>query len=390
MEYTLDKRPMNRSHEPEPVHRIGGMRRSRRSRRPKHTKKDAPTLEEAKVQSKKKLDEELAKQDGSMETRDEAMAKLAREASAYNLRAALQRAAANRGKKATKSTKKKYKERMDQRDTMTLEELEAEGRRMTTGGRMKEIAEKKKLVQEILLKYVKQFTQWAWHSMRFLFVRNVDGVEKPVGDAVYRMRFVCPSDKYLKQGYLESMIVIINGNVYGFQTDNHRGVEDGFAKKGSVRCSHINRLEVIGDSTPLPDDKAHELESIDFSRMIFHRPTWWGMEHIHAQLVLNNILTEERYHELYPTLEDRKALMLEAQDERERIQEKMHEWDEEAKEKEEKMEAITAFKARFGKPPPLGVDPRKALAKAEAEEEARASAKRMLDAIPSGGTRTEF
>lgn len=348
-------------------------------------------ITDAAVEAEREKQAELAKQDGTQQSRDEAVDALRIDATRFKLRQALARAASYRSKAATKEQKKKYKERSKKREDMTLEELEAEGRKMTSGGRMKEMYKKKELMREILLKYLKQFTQWAWSSMRYLFV-NVgdDGVERCEHDFVYRVKFVCPNDKYMKQGYLESMIVILNGSVYGFQTDNHHGVEEGFKKKGSVRCSNINLLEVVGDARPLASDKAHSLTTIDFSRMIFHSPVWWPTEHIHADLVLNNILTEEDYEARYPTAEDKQTLLRSVQEERTRIEENMAEWDEEEKEREEKLEASTAYQAKFGKLPPVGQDPRKIMARVEAEAAARDRVSSTLSAMKNEAVRADF
>ena len=149
----------------------------------------------------------------------------------------------------------------------------------------------------------------------FRYFTNKDGVAMQYPKQLYySMRFVPKDDFVMERSFIDVFIIGFEGHIHGIVTNDYGGIVGWIAEKGNkVQCDPMSVVEDLPNCSCRKSDKNMVTIPVDPSKVSQLTPTWWmTLRSVPFQFVDGNCLTEESYHEAYPTKDDRRVFELQA------------------------------------------------------------------------------
>ena len=335
------------------------------------------------------------KADASKKNRDEEIGKMKKDLRRLQLKELiLEKKMKRTMRKFTNNQVKMLKGQVDERNHYNIKDIRKAGMELSErmekssrGQMAKEMKIKNDELIELMKRYTWAFVVYTWKLVREKMTKTNEKGQTVLAAKTFaiRARFFCPDDHFLKRGYFETMIVGCANRVFGFSTDNHKGIAFKLHEQ-SDKISLVlrNFIEGFGAQAEPPETDFQlivPLNSLKVESLAFVKPRWWGVE-VHdesetratgvyvdqgdlcSDFVENGILTEEQFTRTYPTEAEREALRQKIVDTKAMIAENGPKWDEEERNKALQSEARDRYQIEFGKRLPDDADAIEALRKA--------------------------
>ena len=183
-------------------------------------------------------------------------------------------------------------------------------------------------------RYAWDFVEWSWEAFRPYLSLS------PKSTAAFRARFMMPNDEWVKKGFLDVMVVVMHGVVFGFVTDALGGMEENLESNGGkLTCNKHNRLAVLpGASKRLSsDDENTTVDNFKMDKVPFLQLPWWNLNRLHRDFVLEGVRTEADFKRVWPdTMKARLRLVTEVAEEEETVKANLSSWRVEQQEEDAK------------------------------------------------------